>query len=241
MRFLKEDGPLFFKMLVQDYGIRLFTGFESSPSGGSYFSLFAHGFGLILAASLIYSSYLAMKKGEKPGMFLVLWISLVFFLFEMAKTKYSWYILPIYPAMYLLVAYRAVDLLDAAKSRLPSSKIFLAIFFAFGVNLSISFADILQNPANDASLEELKSMSSELKKMDVIYIHAAECSQSLFFYLSIYSRELRKYENQAIKLNEREGLLITRHSPAFHELTQRKEYRVVKKMKYVALFAAADR
>ncbi len=74
-------------------------------------------FSLFLPAAILLAVRRAFKDRDRLDRLLLIWVAVVFGLFTLARTKFDWYILPIYPALGLLLARSISEFLHRAEQR----------------------------------------------------------------------------------------------------------------------------
>lgn len=92
---------------------------------------------IALLGAFPFSLYKILSEKSKKLLFLVLWSLVIFIFFSSATSKLVWYIMPIYPALSIIVAYFISSFVSLISARLPkyslqirSSAMFLVTFVA---------------------------------------------------------------------------------------------------------------
>jgi len=85
---------------------------------------------IFLLPALILVIYMAIKYKQKQSILLLTWFIVIFGIFLIGKTKFPWYLIPLYPVLALFGAYFFTELnLDFKKYKIPVGIIFFLIFF----------------------------------------------------------------------------------------------------------------
>jgi 4-amino-4-deoxy-L-arabinose transferase-like glycosyltransferase len=172
-----QDGFTFFKAMI-NYDLvartskaieghigNIFYYFETIKSSYFYWSLIL--VGNILALTLVIKPDSLSKNSLHYIFLMTLWIAVPFLLFSKAKTKISWYILPIYPAIAIFIG-ASSSLLLKSKNRNSVFQFLLILMLLFAVykqQLSISW--VVLNPEPDSVqvlLENLKDLDQYKRK-----------------------------------------------------------------------------
>jgi 4-amino-4-deoxy-L-arabinose transferase-like glycosyltransferase len=118
------DGTRFFKNMISYDLLHRSTSTIENHTGGMFyyiniFSRFSLLWGITLIFLLLLNKGISFKriKAEKKDFWLgiTLWLLVPFILFTEAKTKVRWYILPIYPALSIIIGTVASQLLHKGK------------------------------------------------------------------------------------------------------------------------------
>lgn len=203
-----------------------------------YFSVLYYSFGQILFLLIIvvyfYSTYLMFKK-NKPASLLIIWISIIFIFFTVARTKIFWYIMPIYPALSLLTGYNADILQRHVKIEKKSFFILVLIFMIIPV---LSIIELTQSSYIEPQQQTIKELKSEIGNFSVLYIHSDENRQSIYLYLNSFVKDkVIVYSGDINNLNTSKGDgIITFSSGRFNSLSNDPEYELIKTKRYVAIF-----
>ncbi|VVB51608.1 Undecaprenyl phosphate-alpha-4-amino-4-deoxy-L-arabinose arabinosyl transferase [uncultured archaeon] len=232
-------GPDFFtRMLNYDLLQRFYEPIEGHVGNWTYYFIglqFIFGKIIFILFILIYlySIYL-IKIGNKPLFILIVWISLFIGIFTIAGSKVSWYMMPIYPAISLLIGYYLDDLQQFLKIK---KSIFIAIFLIFMIYPSFSIIEYTESIPYSNIKTSLNGMKEELKEINIIYIHTKENRQSIFLYLNSYVNEKVIVYSDFNNINVSKGdAVITFDAEIFNILNKNKKYELVKAEKYAALF-----
>jgi hypothetical protein len=145
----------------------------------------------------------------------LIWFFTIFLLFSIATTKNYWYILPVFPAMALIVSSFWLMLLEAV-SKIKFGKTLSVVLVAFlTLNIILAFFNvkyslvIYRNRNLFPVFVNQESIKKELESLDVLLVGANLRTQSNFFYLKrllgdrfVFSSEL--YCN----LNDKQRMLL---------------------------------
>lgn len=85
---------------------------------------------IALIPSFFYSLFKFFKKNNK-FVFLFIWSAFIFLFFSAAKSKLVWYIMPVYPAVVVLIGAFSKDLLDFVLSKVSNWDTFLGRFLIY--------------------------------------------------------------------------------------------------------------
>ncbi len=244
IRFFR-GSEFFIRMISYDLIKRSVEPIEGHVGGWLYyFSYLKYNLGIFLfilfLIGFIYSVYL-MKKKNRSISILVIWISLFLLVFTIAQSKLFWYIIPIYPAISIIIAYFLDDLRRLFKIKE------LTLLIIFLIVISIPFISIIKltevTNVNQVH-NSIKLLKKDLKEIDSLYIYSSENRQSTFFYLSLYSKgKVRTFENINQISNEK-GIyyVITFDNNRYNILKERKDYKLVKAQNIItALFVKAEK
>lgn len=236
-RFFK--GKDFFSILIgYDLLKRIGEPIEGHVGDWSfYFLVLNQMFGkilFILILVIFVYSIILMSQKNRPVSFLVIWISLVMLIFTVAKTKIFWYIIPLYPAISLLIGYHINNLQQHFK--IEKTK-FMGMFLIVMIIPFFSILTITQSVVVEPYQMSIKDLKPELSKYNVVYIHSDENRQSGFLYLNSYVKKNVNVYNDIknISANSGDGI-ITFNSERYNYLANSKDYELVKSNKFVALF-----
>ncbi|MDR3595682.1 glycosyltransferase family 39 protein [Clostridium sp.] len=165
-----NDGVAFFKTMIEfDLKARTSTVLEGHIGGYFYYleslqwSCFY--WNLVFVATtmayivLIYR-YIGDKKLFNHSLVIAIWIVIPFLLYTMAKTKISWYILPVYPAIALSIG-ATCSLLLKEKNRNLITQIVIVVMIAISIYKSeeIILSKIL-NPKPELNQELIKAIGN---------------------------------------------------------------------------------
>lgn len=237
IRFIR--GPDFFiQMFEYDFVRRINEPLEGHVGDWSYYFvqmqtiLGSIGF-IVLLLSFIYSLYLISKR-NKSAFILVIWILVFISVFTIARSKLYWYIVPIYPAISLLIGYNLVILQKSLKIK---QALFMVIFLIIMISPFLSIIEFTQSDPNNHIKESIKELKEELAGVNILYIHADENQQSIFLYLNSYVKEkvIVYHDIQKINASKGDGI-ITLNPERFKILAQDPEYKLIKEERYAALF-----
>ncbi len=236
-RFFK--GKDFFSILLEyDLLKRIVEPIEGHVGFWSfYFLVLNQVFGeilfILILVIFIYSVILMFRK-NRPVSFLVIWISLVMLIFTFAKTKIFWYIIPLYPAISLLMGYHINQLQQLFK--IEKAK-FMGVFLIVMIIPFFSILTLTQSMVVEPYQMSIKNLKPKLVKFNVVYIHSDEDRQSGFLYLNSYVKENVKVYNDLNTISASSGDgIITFNSERYNYLARSKDYELVKLNKFAALF-----
>lgn len=189
-----SDNSFVPKLLNFDYWQRLTVPVDGH-SGSFWFYLTQMGDGfypwiyfLPLGLILVFMGY--VKNKYKECLFLLLWFFTIFLLFSIATTKNYWYILPVFPAMAIIVSLFWTALLDRVLE-LRFGKILFVVLVAFLIlNITSAFLNAKysfyikqeQNSNYFSHFIDQESVKKELLSSDII-VHEYVITQSNLFYL----------------------------------------------------------
>ncbi|MBL7071004.1 MAG: glycosyltransferase family 39 protein [Candidatus Omnitrophica bacterium] len=160
---------------------------------------------ILLSIAFIYSLFLFRKK-DKPATFLIIWISLYFLIISFIQTKIFWYLMPIYPALSLLIAYNIEVLQELLRfKRMVVLPLFLLIMILPVTSITGYTEKVIISPR----VQAVKGIKEDLGKINDIYIHENENSQSIFFYLHTYIKgDINLYKNPSnLRLKKGDGII----------------------------------
>jgi 4-amino-4-deoxy-L-arabinose transferase-like glycosyltransferase len=165
----KQDGLVFFQCMINyDFLARSTITLEGHTGGRSfyieklqqsYFYWLLVLVGSVMASTLIPDTWKEDNdKWKKHILGLLLWIAVPFILYTKAKTKIDWYILPVYPAMAIVLGASSKAFLRC-KNRNILGQLLLSfmILFSFYKN-EISIIKSIDNPQIDNGQEVLQQM-----------------------------------------------------------------------------------
>ncbi len=139
--------------------------------------------------SLILGLFVLSKTKNENNSFLLIWFFTIFLLFSIATTKNYWYILPVFPAMALIVSSFWLMLLGAV-SKIKFRKTLSVVLVAFlTLNIILAFFNvkysfvIYRNRNLFPVFINQESIKKELESLDVLLVGANLRTQGNFFYL----------------------------------------------------------
>jgi len=142
--------------------------------------------------------------------------------------------IPIYPAIIILIGYHLDNLQKFLKIK---KSIFIVIFLIFMIYPIFSIIEYTESIPYSPIKTSINGMKEELKDINVIYIHTRENRQSIFLYLNSYVKENVILYSDFNNINASKGdAVVTFDSETFNILNKSKEYNLVKVEKYAALF-----
>lgn len=195
-----QDGLAFFKTMVgYDLISRTSRPLEGHIGGIYYYfehiqSSYFYWF-IVFAAGI--TGFLAInrvEKGRKLNALLAVfvWITVPFVLYSIAKTKITWYVLPVYPPLAIAIGITVSELLKYKKKNIGLQ---LLIVFMLSLAFIKNQTDIFQkisNPTKEQGQELIKSLQTmdEIRGR-IIYIHHFEQSYLLSseLYLDLKPRD----------------------------------------------------
>jgi len=203
-----------------------------------YFNTLFYSYGelfFILIILVFLYSILLMVKKNKPTSLFVIWISVIFIFFTIAKTKIFWYIMPIYPALCLLMGYDIEILRRSLKIR---KKLFMLIFLFVMITPFITIVQLTESIYKEPVQIAIKELKGELNDLDIIYIHSEENRQSIYLYLNSYVKDkVIIYNGEINEINAKKGDgIITFDTGRYRLLLNSSEYELMKSKKYAAVF-----
>jgi len=239
LRFIK-GSKFFIKKIEYDMIKRFIEPIEGH--GGGWINWFYYPFqiyrnlGLILSLLLIiafcYSLYL-FKRKSKPASLLIIWISVFIITMTLIQTKLFWYILPIYPALSLLIAYN----ISPSEKSTKTKKVMISLIFLLIIAVPLmSIIKMTQSTYVEEKLQSIKDLKPILEDYDKIYIHSEENRQSIFFYLSISVDNVEIYQNIE-EFNPKKGsTVITFTLERFYFFNKNTDYQLIKEERGIAIF-----
>lgn len=147
---------------------------------------------IALLGALPLGLYLSIKK-DKRFVFLSIWSLSIFFFFSLAKSKLTWYIIPIYPPLCILVGYFIERCLNFVMNRFKSFNnetfkfsslyifVILSLFYLF-LNRSLVYTDDL----NGSKAKLLEMESEYFGTSYTVYMSRMEEPTPLFYLKSPY-------------------------------------------------------
>ncbi len=171
-RYANDRTVFLKKMVVFDLLSRSSSTLEGHSGTSSYYlSTLQYGYWhwmLILAGSFVL--YLAVaryntdRSSKNIMVLMVLWTFVPLLLYSYAKTKITWYILPVFPALAVCIGALTCKIIKATgKKPLLHVAIILILMFSFYKNESVILSDII-------SVEQDK-IQSDLKKTSILKNH----------------------------------------------------------------------
>ncbi|KOA20688.1 undecaprenyl phosphate-alpha-4-amino-4-deoxy-L-arabinose arabinosyl transferase [Clostridium homopropionicum DSM 5847] len=168
-----QDGLIFFKTMIDfDLLKRTSTTLEGHIGSTSFYIerlQFGYFYWLLVLVSSVVSLTLLLepdivnKKLFNYILAIFLWIAVPFLLYTKAKTKISWYILPIYPALAMSLGGAVSGLLKSKKRNLVLQILLsLMLLFSFYKN-EISIINMVSHNSVDNVQELIKELGSMLE------------------------------------------------------------------------------
>lgn len=236
-RFMK--GGEYFKTVYEYDLLQRFTEPVEGHVGDAsfYFLVLYYSFGIIFFILILlffsYSINLMLKK-NRPATLLVIWISLIFIFFTIAKTKIFWYIMPIFPALSLLIGYDLEILQKSFKIKRPS---FLIIFLIIMTYPFLSIIELTESVIIEPQHQAIKNLNREISNINVLYINSDENRQSIFLYLNSFVKEkVIEYKDiNNINASKGDGI-ITFDTHRFDLLSKDPEYKLIARKRFGAIF-----
>jgi 4-amino-4-deoxy-L-arabinose transferase-like glycosyltransferase len=173
------DGTLFFKnMIYYDLLHRSTSSIENHTGGIFYYfnilSRFSLLWGIAFIILLLLNKGISFKriKAEKKDFWLgiTLWILVPFILFTIAKTKVRWYILPIYPALSIIIG-------TVASQLLQKRKLFIKVILSVSIlSVAAYYETQIDNYIKSPPVNQKQSLIEKIKndaqtKGDPLYIY----------------------------------------------------------------------
>jgi len=187
--FILRGSEFFIKMIQTDIINRATTVLEGNAGPFYLYPEFLlKNFGILTMVffiiSLIYIIYTLKKKNYSNLLFLI-WFILPFTIFSISKTKTSWYLLPIYPSIALIIGLGIKELIN----EFPKYKKLLSIFLI--VVIALSFTYLNNKIENDPTIESVRDLKQNFNAIDNIYVHflypkGGDARQPIIFYLESY-------------------------------------------------------
>ena len=188
-----SDNSFILKLLGGDYWQRFTSSLTNGPPGSFWFypiqlkdSFYPWIYFLPFGLFLVFKDYI--KNKNKDYSFLLIWIFTVFLIFSVATTKNFWYILPIFPAMAIVVALFWSTLLKVFLELKWGKILSVALIALLIINIVSAilnadyYFDIHKNYNNFSSFINQESVKKELLSSDII-VNNLVVSQSNLFYL----------------------------------------------------------
>lgn len=187
---------------------------------------------ILLTIAFIYSLYL-FKKKDRPTSFLIIWISSYFLILSFIQTKIFWYLIPIYPAMSLLIAYNIETFQELLNFKRMVVLPLLLVIMIPPVTSIIKYTEqVIISPRAQA----IKEIKGELGKINDIYIHEKENNQSIFFYLHSYIKGNVNIYINLYELSLKKGdAIITFDWYRLNTLTKEQDYQLIIKSRKIGL------
>ncbi len=132
---------------------------------------------LIGIFSAPYFLFKAIKDREEEFIFLTVWMFLIFLSITLVRTKLAWYLLPVYPALSLSVAY-FVAMIFREKSALAAKMMFLAI-----LALHVPYSHIFDHDYSRDIQGIAPEVIARLAPSQAIYLYAYHESPAVSFYM----------------------------------------------------------
>ena len=222
LRFFRE-GSFFTQMISYDIIGRSSVQIEGHVHNIWYYFIrvipenFNSIFLIIIISSALYFIYTTVKKNKEYGLFLI-WALLFLLAFTVAQTKISWYIIPVYPAICIMIAVSLNDLMDHFKvNEIIFVLLFVSVIFNPAMNIisKINNVGLLQvwpdlnqyqnniiaDPTQDTHVADV--FKQYINKCDNLYLDlGGQSQQATFFYLS---REIKGYVHFFKNINEIES------------------------------------
>jgi 4-amino-4-deoxy-L-arabinose transferase-like glycosyltransferase len=240
LRLFREDGKEFFtQMFYYDILGRTTAALEGHAHEWYYYfsfltRIFNKPFLILLVISFIYAIYL-MKKKDKAAALLVIWISLILLVFTIAKTKIRWYIVPIYPAISLLVG----NFFNGLHKYLKIKKIILLlIFILITLTLFLNIISLTNRIYIDPEQETLKYFERDLREANNVYISDKETGkQAIFFILNLYVKgnAIFYYNIDNLNLKEKD-YIISLNRKEFDIIKELEGYKLIRTRNNISLF-----
>ena len=183
------DRKFFMKMIFYDLISRGTTTIEGHIGGPDfYFNVIGNNlnwlFILILVMGISLICYNSIRLKNKPFI-LIIWAAIIFFTFTLAQSKVIWYIIPVYPALCLIMAL----FLEWLREKIKINQIIFFIVFTLVLSTSLFLSLRI---ANGTYRSDDKDVANHFKpiieKANHLYILVNYRSQALIFYLNrVYS------------------------------------------------------
>ena len=245
-RFLR--GSDFFAYMINKDLLRRFSEPIEGHFGDSAYYLMALDTGLgrywliLLIAAFAYSLYLILKRKNKELLLLSSWITLFMGVFTLAGTKISWYMVPVYPAISLLIAYHAGGYAkEISKGRIKIEGIAtIVLLLILAAQSFLTVAAMVQNPSKDRQIESIKDFGEDLSRVNNLYFQASEEGrkrQSIIFLLSARIKgNVLQYEKLKSENLAKDDAVITFNADTAKAISTNPDYVLVKKNEYISLF-----
>lgn len=183
----RQDGLTFVKNMI-DYDLIARTAQPLEGHNGNifyYFDVLQNSnfywtsifIGTLLASTLFINLNEISRRSKNHIILLLLWILVPFLLFTKAKTKISWYLLPLYPAMAISIG-AAISSMLKSKSRNLILQLLLSFVLIFTVyKEQTTIAEKILSPVEDPAQDLIKGMENLPEyRGKQIYIHHFEQS-----------------------------------------------------------------
>ncbi len=165
-----NDGITFFKTMIEFDLLKRTSEVLEGHIGGYCFYLeglqwsYFYWNLVFVATSMVYIvliyRYIGNKKMVNNGLIIGIWIVVPFLLYTMAKTKISWYMLPVYPAIALSIGATTSFLLKE-KNRNLITQIILIVMVAISIYKSEeAILSRISNPEPELNQELIKDIGS---------------------------------------------------------------------------------
>ena len=188
-----SDSSFFIILLNSDYWQRLTTPVDNHGEP-FWFYLGQMGTGFFPWIYLLPFGLFAVFRGYKKNkneydLFLLIWFFTIFLLFSLATTKNFWYMLPIFPAMALIVAIFWQRILELVRKMEVGEGLFLVtvIFLIFGIVAAFlnvrHYLAAYRNKDDFLAFISQEPVKKELVSADMTVVHISQSSQSHLFYL----------------------------------------------------------
>lgn len=237
LRFIK-GRDFFITKIRYDIIKRAVTAIEGHSGNWYYYfsALYKDMGGILLSLfviSFFYSMYLFKKKNKSIAI-LIFWISFFFLMLSFIQTKLPWYIIPIYPAIGLLIAYNIEMLQESLKMKRWIILLLFLMLMYFPLSSLIRYTKHIHvNPRITA----IKQIKAALGDVTGIYIHEDENNQAIFFYLNAYTKGSAHLYKDFNDFTPRKGdAVITFDSDRLSTLTKRYSGRLTTGSSGLALF-----
>jgi len=197
---------------------------------------------ILLIAAFAYSLYLILKRKNKELLLLSSWITLFMGVFTLAGTKISWYMVPVYPAISLLIAYHAGGYAkEISKGRIKIEGIAtIVLLLILAAQSFLTVAAMVQNPSKDRQIESIKDFGEDLSRVNNLYFQASEEGrkrQSIIFLLSARIKgNVLQYEKLKSENLAKDDAVITFNADTAKAISTNPDYVLVKKNEYISLF-----
>lgn len=163
-----QDGIIFFKTMIEFDLLKRTSTILEGHIGSSSFYIERLQFGYFYWLIILISSLVTLTLLLDPGVFnrkvfnnilgIFLWIAVPFLLYTKAKTKISWYILPIYPALAVCLG-AAVTVLIKSKGRNLVLQTLLSLMLLFSLYKNeISIVNMVSYKCTDNVQELIKEL-----------------------------------------------------------------------------------
>lgn len=177
-------NPDYFQLVIQkDVITRISTPLEGHIGNNLYyFNILGELYGIFHYIIVIILFYLILFKKDHISLLLMLWMIVILGIFTSSQTKILWYLTPLYPAISLSFGYGFYFVYQAFQSKFLSIIVLLPVLFFL-----ISSMQVVSNSfytyVNPLDLT-IKSMKTDLQKINNVLILDSQINQSTFFYLS---------------------------------------------------------